>query len=142
GGSVEMYVCGCGRSGGAVAGGGGAAALARSSRRKSGMCSTVGSRGSRVRDLLRGGEAASGSDPFAGSCSAAGGGSAADSCRCAASVALKSSARGPSRMLARLRATAEHLLCEIAISLGCVALGLVAKHRRALYGRLGVTDRL
>ena len=37
--------------------------------------------------------------------------------RCAASVARKSSASGPSRMLARFRAT-EHLLCQVAVRLG------------------------
>src|SRR6478735_176927 len=60
-------------------------------------------------------------------------------CFCAASVARKSSASGPSRMLARFLAI-EHLLCEIAVHPGCLALGLVGKHRCALDGRFRETD--
>src|SRR6185312_3670263 len=62
-------------------------------------------------------------------------------CRCAASVALKSSASGPSRMLARLRAI-EHLLREIAVEGGGVAGRLVAQDRLTLHGRLGVAHGL
>src|SRR2546427_2779395 len=77
------------------------------------------------------------------SCGSSGGASAAPcSCwRCAASVALKSSASGPSRMLARFRAI-EHLLREFAVQLGSVALRVVAEHRLALHRSLRVTDRL
>src|SRR5690242_2481537 len=61
--------------------------------------------------------------------------------RFAASVARKSSASGPSRMLARLRATV-HLLRQIAIRLGRGALGVVLEHGAALDRGLGVADRL
>src|SRR4051812_8230475 len=61
--------------------------------------------------------------------------------RCAASVALKSSASGPSRMLARFRAI-EHLLREVTVQLSGVAARLVAQHRLALHGSLRVPDRL
>src|SRR3954464_13888202 len=60
-------------------------------------------------------------------------------CFCAASVARKSSASGPSRMLARFLAI-EHLLCEIAVHAGCLARGLVGQHGRALDGRFRETD--
>ena len=50
--------------------------------------------------------------------------------RCAASVARKSSASGPSRMLARFLAT-EHLLRQVAVQLGRLALGLVGEDGRA-----------
>src|SRR6185437_11340573 len=56
----------------------------------------------------------SGSVVGAGAVSA--GGCSPSACRCAASVARKSSASGPSRMLARRRAI-EHLLGEIAVHL-------------------------
>src|SRR6059036_3991178 len=77
------------------------------------------------------------------SCGSSGGAAGAPcSCwRCAASVALKSSARGPSRMLARLRAI-EHLLGEVAVQLRGIAARLVAQHRLALHGSLRVPDRL
>src|SRR6185503_556997 len=51
------------------------------------------------------------------SCGSSGGVSAGSAWRCAASVALKSSASGPSRMLARFRAI-EHLLGQVAVGLG------------------------
>src|SRR6266566_7846249 len=77
--------------------------------------------------------------------SAAGGGTVSGSpfsaCFCAASVARKSSARGPSRMLARRRAI-ENLLCEIAVGLCGATCGVVLEHRAALHGRLGIADRL
>src|SRR5580765_6123054 len=57
-------------------------------------------------------------------------------CRCDASVALKSSASGPSRMLERFRAI-EHLLREVAVVLGCVAARVVAQHGLSLHRRLG-----
>src|SRR3954452_1287438 len=60
-------------------------------------------------------------------------------CFCAASVARKSSASGPSRMLARFLAI-EHLLCEIAVHAGRFARRLVGKHGRALDGRFRETD--
>src|SRR6266699_4965277 len=77
------------------------------------------------------------------SCGSSGGASAAPcSCwRCAASVALKSSASGPSRMLARFRAI-EHLLRELAIELGGVAVRLIAEDGLALHGSLRIPDRL
>src|SRR6266480_7047430 len=77
------------------------------------------------------------------SCGSSGGASAAPcSCwRCAASVALKSSASGPSRMLARFRAI-EHLLREVAIEHGGVALRVVSEHRLALHGCLRIANRL
>src|SRR6185437_8855650 len=59
----------------------------------------------------------------------------------AASVALKSWASGPSRMLWRF-AIAQHLPRQIAICLGGVALGIVLEHRGSLHGRLGIADRL
>src|SRR6476620_9186974 len=75
------------------------------------------------------------------SCGSSGGASAGSCCRCAASVALKSSASGPSRMLARFRAI-EHLLREVAVQLGGVAAGVVAEHRLALHGCLGIAHGL
>src|SRR3954468_12921565 len=84
-----------------------------------------------------------GSGVGAGSCS--GGSSAGISSpwarRCAASVARKSSASGPSRILARFLAT-EHLLCQVAVQLGRLALRLVGQDGRAGDGCLGVADRL
>src|SRR6185503_5650239 len=62
-------------------------------------------------------------------------------CRCAASVALKSSASGPSRMLARLRAI-EHLLREVAVEVGGVARRVVAEHGLSLHGCFRVADGL
>src|SRR3954452_5525461 len=61
--------------------------------------------------------------------------------RCAASVARNSSASGPSRMLARLRAI-EHLLREVAVHRGRFPLRVVLQNRLALHRRLGVPDRL
>src|SRR6266481_4433126 len=77
------------------------------------------------------------------SCGSSGGTSGAPcSCwRCAASVALKSSASGPSRMLARFRAI-EHLLRELTVELGGVAVRLVPQDGLAFHGSLGVPDRL
>src|SRR5438094_9740810 len=71
------------------------------------------------------------------SCGSSGGASGApcSCCRCAASVALKSSASGPSRMLARFRAI-EHLLRELTVELGSVAVRLVPQNGLALHGRL------
>src|SRR5438874_8900284 len=87
-----------------------------------GTCSTVDSCGS---------SAGSGaSSPACCSC-----------CFCAASVARKSSASGPSRMLARFRAI-EHLLCEVAVEGGGVAAGVVTEHRLSLHGRFGVAHGL
>src|SRR6266496_4327323 len=77
-----------------------------------------------------------------GSGDTTGAGGAPCSCwRSAASVALKSSASGPSRMLARFRAI-EHLLREVAVQLRGVAARVVAQHRLALHGSLRVPDRL
>src|SRR5438552_14415893 len=77
------------------------------------------------------------------SCGSSGGASGApcSCCRCAASVALKSSASGPSRMLARFRAI-EHLLREVAVEIGSIALRLVTQHRLSLHGRLGAAPGL
>src|SRR2546430_2051359 len=89
----------------------------------SGTCSTVSSCGS----IASGGGVSSGA--------------ASPACFCAASVARKSSASGPSRMLARRRAI-ENLLCQLAVGLGGATCGVVLEHRAALDGRLGVADRL
>src|SRR5438132_12874373 len=62
-------------------------------------------------------------------------------CRCDASVALKSSASGPSRMLARFRAI-EHLLGEVAVERGGVAVRVVAEHRLAFHGSFRVANGL
>src|SRR5919204_6471488 len=75
------------------------------------------------------------------SCGSSSGGAACSVCRCAASVARKSSASGPSRMLARFRAI-EHLLRELAVRLGGGPGGVVLQDGRSLHRRLGVTDRL
>src|SRR5438128_8732750 len=77
------------------------------------------------------------------SCGSSGGAAGAPcSCwRCAASVALKSSASGPSRMLARFRAI-EHLLREVAVQLRGVAARVVAQHRLSLHWGLRVANRL
>src|SRR5947208_7542083 len=93
----------------------------------------------------RGGAGASTSSSQVGTCStvdscgsSGGACGAACSCwRCAASVALKSSASGPSRMLARFRAI-EHLLRELTVELGSVAVRLVPQNGLALHGRRGV----
>src|SRR5579884_2593067 len=82
----------------------------------------------------------SGSD--GGSCSpGASWAGAPSACRCAASVARKSSASGPSRMLARRRAI-EHLLGEVAVHLRRLACRVVPEHGLALHRRLGVAHRL
>src|SRR5438034_7589645 len=60
-------------------------------------------------------------------------------CRCDASVALKSSASGPSRMLARFRAI-EHLLRKVAVERGSVAVRVVAEHGLALHASFRATD--
>src|SRR5512132_4254380 len=62
-------------------------------------------------------------------------------CRWAASVARKSSASGPSRMLARFRAI-EHLLRELPVGRCGVPGRVVLQHRAAPHGRLGIADRL
>src|SRR5689334_12747059 len=98
---------GCGSGSGWGSGTGGTGVSTSSSQ--VGTCSTVDSCGS----------------------SAGGGVSGRSCCRCAASVALKSSASGPSRMLARFRAI-EHLLREVAVEGGGVAGRVVPEHRLAL----------
>src|SRR5436190_9827529 len=62
-------------------------------------------------------------------------------CRCAASVARKSSASGPSRMLARLRAI-EHLLREVAVGLRGAAARVVFEDGGSLHRGLRVADGL
>src|SRR5882724_7279313 len=123
-----MYAAGGGGSGGSGRGSGGVGSGVGSGRGGAGVstsssqvgtCSTVDSWGS----------------------SAGVAGTACSCWRCAASVALKSSARGPSRMLARFRAI-EHLLSEVAVELRGVAARLVTQHRLALHGSLRVPDRL
>src|SRR3954471_11848035 len=75
-----------------------------------------------------------------------GSGSVGSSCcscfwpRCAASVARKSSASGPSRMLARFLAT-EHLLRQVAIHGSSLAGRIVGEHGETLHRRLGEADR-
>src|SRR5436309_11478655 len=99
----------------------------------SGTCSTVCSGGST--GLAAG---------CAGSACSAGSASVRPSfsaCRCAASVARNSSASGPSRMLARLRAI-EHLLRELAVGLGGASAGIVFQHGGALDRRLRVANGL
>src|ERR671919_587297 len=61
--------------------------------------------------------------------------------RCAASVARKSSASGPSRMLARRRAI-DHLLRQVAVQHGGFAGRIVREDRLPLDRGLGVPDRL
>src|SRR5438105_4101643 len=78
------------------------------------------------------------------SCGSSAGGACSPACSCcrwAASVALKSSASGPSRMLARLRAI-EHLPGKIAVELGRLSAWVVGQDRLSLHGRLRVTDGL
>src|SRR5579864_7218929 len=120
---------GCGGGTGAGAGGGGggvgdgiggAGCSARVSSHV-GMCSTVRSSGS-----------------CAGGASSAGGWPSA--WRCAASVARKSSASGPSRMLARRRAI-EHLLREVAVHARSLSTRVVSQHRHSLHGRLRIANR-
>src|SRR5437016_4862131 len=62
-------------------------------------------------------------------------------CRCAASVARNSSARGPSRMLARLRAI-QHLLRESAVRLGGAPAGVVLEDGGPLHRGLRVANGL
>src|SRR6185437_9602469 len=62
-------------------------------------------------------------------------------CFCAASVARKSSASGPSRMLARRRAI-EHLLRQVTVHGSGLAAGVVLEDRLALHRRLRVAHRL
>src|SRR4029077_5665707 len=88
-----------------------------------GTCSTVRSSGSVA--------GVSGSDSCAGGCSVP----PCSAWRCAASVARKSSASGPSRMLARRRAI-EHLLGEIAVHVRSLSARVVLQHRLSLHGRL------
>src|ERR687898_772539 len=67
----------------------------------------------------------------------------ASSATIASSVERNRSARGPSRMLARLlRAMGEDLLGEIAVGTGCGALRVVLEDRGATDGSLGELDRL
>src|SRR5213592_2605208 len=97
----------------------------------------------------RGGAGVSTSSSQVGTCStvdscgsSAGAPGCSISCwRCAASVALKSSASGPSRMLARFRAI-EHLLREVAVQRGGVAVRVVAEHGLTFHRGLRVADRL
>src|SRR6266498_5939428 len=63
-------------------------------------------------------------------------------CFCAASVARNSSASGPSRIDARFRATAEHLLREIAVHLRGLAGRVVLEDGLALDRRLRIADCL
>src|SRR5438094_4829014 len=109
-----------------------------------GATSTTGSGGG----MARGAGGVSSSSSQLGTCStvdscgsSAGGASPCSAWRCAASVALKSSASGPSRMLARFRAI-EHLLREVAIQLGGIAARVVAQHRLSLHWGLRVANRL
>src|SRR5580765_734281 len=97
-GSTSRPACQEGAS--VTSGGGGGGATAAGGSSTSGSRSGVNGSGSGV--------AAGFSSPSLPACSA---------CRWAASVARKSSASGPSRMLARLRAI-EHLLRELAVRLG------------------------
>src|SRR5690349_8168714 len=66
----------------------------------------------------------------------------ADCCAAAPSVALNSWASGPSRMLWRRFAIAEHLPRQVAVRLGGVPLGIVLEYGGAFHGRLRVADRL
>src|SRR5688500_2524990 len=101
------------------------------------------------RGAWAGGSTGSGAVASGPACSAVGksspagsrAGSSRPDCRWAASVALKSSARGPSRMLTRRRAI-EHLLGEVAVRLRGRAGRVVLEHRAALDGRLGIANRL
>src|SRR3954454_19698526 len=125
-------------SGGGGGGGGGACFS------HSGTCSTVFSGGSTgVGFTGAGGGAASTGAASACCCSGSGSGSrpSFSACFCAASVARKSSASGPSRMLARLRAM-EHLLREIAVGLGGATAGVVFEDGGALHRCLRVANGL
>src|SRR5437588_6164902 len=113
--------------------GGGGAGASDAFAAHSGTCGTVSSIGSCTG---RGGGAGSGA--FSPGSSAAASGPA---CRWAASVALNSSASGPSRMLARFRAI-EYLLRKLSVGLGRAARGVVPQDGQALHGRLGITNGL
>src|SRR5215210_4530487 len=63
-------------------------------------------------------------------------------CCCAASVARNSSASGPSRIDARFRATAEHLLREVAVHLRSLAGRVVLEDGLALHRRLRIAHGL
>src|SRR6266508_1944715 len=111
-----------GRRSGRAGGSGGGSGVTGSN---GGACSTVSSSGS----------AGKASATESGSCSGLG-------CwRCAASVARKSSASGPSRMLARFRAI-ENLLRQVAVGVRSLAARVVLEDGRALHGRLRIPDRL
>src|SRR6266498_2580727 len=111
-----------GRRSGRAGGSGGGSGVTGSN---GGACSTVSSSGS----------AGKASATDSGSCSGSGW------WRCAASVARKSSASGPSRMLARFRAI-ENLLRQVAVGVRSLAARVVLQDRGALHRRLGVADRL
>src|SRR5947199_153884 len=81
----------------------------------------------------------SGSFSAASGCTAGGGWPSA--WRCAASVARKSSASGPSRMLARRRAI-EHLLGEVAVHARSLPVRVVLQDRLSLHGRLCIPHSL
>src|SRR5206468_10913681 len=93
------------------------------------------------------GAAAAGSSRSGAACSTVGASAASwlarsrSACRWAASVALKSSASGPSRMLARRRAI-EHLLREIAVHARGLTGWVVLQHRHPLHRRLSVPNGL
>src|SRR5262249_57964952 len=108
---------------GGVGGGGGlgAGVSARASSQV-GTCSTVRSSGS----------SAGGAVSSFAFCSC---------CRCAASVARKSSASGPSRMLARRRAI-QHLPGELAVHGRCLAARVVLQDRLSLHRSLCIPHSL
>src|SRR4029079_11914437 len=116
---------------------GASTSAAASSSSQLGTCSTVRSSGSAGTSGGGGAAAASSMVCCAGSSVSP----RASACFCAASVALKSSASGPSRMLARRRAI-EHLLRKLAIHERAVAARVVLQDRLALHRRLGVAHRL
>src|SRR5206468_4208469 len=131
-----------GRSGSSRAGSG--AGAGGTTGADTGGADTGGAGGS---STAGGGAAAAGGSSGSGSCGSGSGGGASLGAsfpsvwRCAASVARNSSASGPSRMLARLRAI-EHLLRQVAVRLRRRAGRVVLEHRRSLHRRLGVADRL
>src|SRR4029453_307500 len=127
------------RSGGGGGGGGGGAAASHS-----GTCSTVCSGGSAGLGFGSAGAGASAGSLDAccsGCCSGSSSRPSFSACRWAASVARKSSARGPSRMLARLRGI-EHLLRELSVGLGGVPARVVFKDGGALHRGLRVANGL
>src|SRR5215216_3300668 len=113
-----------GRRSGRAGGSGGGSGVTGSN---GGACSTVSSNGSPGAAFARGSGSRSG---FSAGC-----------WRWAASVARKSSASGPSRMLARFRAI-ENLLRQVAVGVRGLAARVVLQNRGALHRRLGVADRL